>query len=492
MDRAKFITKSKYVRYVQCPRMFYFDEDPTIEKEISVITRGAIEQGIEVGKAARALFGAYKLVSTSSALEERFIQTKELLKSEDVTIAEAAFIYGDLYCAVDLLTKRGETINIYEVKSTTEIKKEHYYDTAFQYYVLRKLGYDPRSVNIVYVNSEYVRQGLIDITRFLRMDDVLGTMGYDPFIIEDNLDKIRALKGEPRFLAKSLCIDCEYKKKCFEGEPGDSILKLASYLKRNEYYNDGIKTFRALLSLGVPLKERQMRQIDFYYSKGSDDLYINRDAVRRFLKTISYPVYFLDFETMSYVFPPFDGMRPNQNLPFQYSLHILDGPSGNLRHEEYLASSLYDFRREVTEKLLGELKEDSSIIAFHASFEQGILRNMAEWFPEHRERIAELIAHFVDLEDPFKKEFVYKKDMQGRSSIKVVYPAMCPEHKEAYHDLEGVHNGGEAMEAFERLRVASRPDKEQIMHNLLKYCELDTMAMVELFFRLKEMANDEK
>jgi len=76
--------------------------------------------------------------------------------------------------------------------------------------------------------------------------------------------------------------------------------------------------------------------------------------------------------------------------------------------------------------------------------------------------------------------------MKGRSSIKVVLPALVPEMQKAYKELELVQNGGDAMNVFPKLATMPQEHRDRYRCALLKYCELDTLAMVKVLEKLKK------
>jgi len=79
--------------------------------------------------------------------------------------------------------------------------------------------------------------------------------------------------------------------------------------------------------------------------------------------------------------------------------------------------------------------------------------------------------------------------MGGSFSIKSVLPAIYPDDPSLdYHNLEGVHNGGEAMSVFPLIQYMEPTEKEKARNNLLKYCELDTYAMVKVWQALRKAA----
>ena len=89
---------------------------------------------------------------------------------------------------------------------------------------------------------------------------------------------------------------------------------------------------------------------------------------------------------------------------------------------------------------------------------------------------------------PFHNHDYYSKNMKGSYSIKYVLPSLFPNEKDLdYHNLDMVHNGSEAMNAYHELKNLSDSDKEILRNNMLKYCELDTYAMVKIYKKLKKI-----
>jgi hypothetical protein len=115
-----------------------------------------------------------------------------------------------------------------------------------------------------------------------------------------------------------------------------------------------------------------------------------------------------------------------------------------------------------------------------------VLKGLAKQFPQYKDHLLNISDNIVDLATPFQKRHYCLPDMKGKYSIKIVLPLLIPEMKKAYRDLDLIHNGGEAMQAFATLGKLT--DKDQIQRyrdSLLAYCELDTLAMVKILNVLK-------
>lgn len=80
--------------------------------------------------------------------------------------------------------------------------------------------------------------------------------------------------------------------------------------------------------------------------------------------------------------------------------------------------------------------------------------------------------------------------MKGSYSIKYVLPALVPDMAKAYKELDGVQNGSQAMNAFANMQKMEEGEKEKMRQSLLKYCELDTLAMVRVLEKLRKEINN--
>ena len=213
-----------------------------------------------------------------------------------------------------------------------------------------------------------------------------------------------------------------------------------------------------------------------------------RSKSKAFLDSLWYPLCHLDFETFDTPIPPFDGVRPYQKVPFQYSLHIQREAGAEPQHFEYLAPPNVDPRRELIEQLLAVIPVDACVLTYNQAFEKGVLRELAALFPDLAEAIEARVANVRDLMVPFRRRDVYRWQMRGSYSIKEVLPAMVPEL--SYEGLE-IANGMAAMQAYrEMCGSESGEELEKLRKAMLEYCRLDTLAMVRILERLPILAKN--
>lgn len=240
------------------------------------------------------------------------------------------------------------------------------------------------------------------------------------------------------------------------------------------------------LSSGEKINANQKRQVESVLYDKPDEYDV--EEIKKFLKTISYPIYHLDFETFQQAVPEFIGYRPYEQIPFQYSLHV-EYEDGRLEHFEFLAKEGEDPRRTLAEQLIKDIPLGVCSAAYNMSFEKTVLKHLAEEFPDLSAHLMDIHDNMHDLMIPFQKQYYYSKEMQGSYSIKYVLPALWPGDPELdYHNLEGVHNGSEASASFADMVNHTPEEIAEMRDNLLKYCGLDAYAMVKVLKKLKEIA----
>ncbi len=228
------------------------------------------------------------------------------------------------------------------------------------------------------------------------------------------------------------------------------------------------------------LTAKQREFVDFFVQK---QVSIDRASIQQAMAELTYPLYFFDFETIDYAIPKFDGCTPYQQVPFQYSCHILDA-DWTMTHCEYLHMNEGDPRRPLTESLLSHIGETGSLIAYNIPFERGVLHDLAAHLPEYADRLLDMADRLWDQLPIFRKH--YRDYRFGKSnSLKSVLPVIAPDL--SYKMLD-VQNGAQAQVVWEEMiGEGNTAVKNRLAKQLLKYCHLDTLAMVEIHHVLTQL-----
>ena len=345
------------------------------------------------------------------------------------------------------------------------------------------------------LNKDYVRRGNLDLQQlFLPVPldedpDFLAALGQVGTVLGD-LRKLLAQKGglSAGFHHRhSECKSCAYAEYCYCGLPSPNVFSINALRKQAEHYEKGIVTLKDVRNSGIKLNQRQKAQVDSYLDK--KDIIVDKANLKRFLDTIAYPVYHLDFESIEPVVPVCDDTKPLMQIPTQYSLHI-EYADGRVEHKEFLGETI-DPRREIAQSLVDDIPADATVLSYNKMFECDRLKELAERYLNLRDHLLSIHDHVIDLIVPFRKGYYYASAMGGSNSIKEVLPALMGNDPDLdYHALPFVHRGSEAMDAYLPMLEAQGPKRVWMREGLLKYCELDTLAMVKVLQKLREAAKD--
>ena len=486
------LSKSRYCRGLQCKKMLWLEKNKPDKKE-EINNDSILEQGNMVHEVARYLFGEHINIEYTQSLSEMVKDTYRTIESyKDVIITEASFTYQNNFCSVDILKKHNDEYEIYEVKSSTELKDVYINDASYQYYVLTNLGFKVTKCSIVIINNKYVRHGNIELDKLFIKEDITKNVINLQYTVEENINDINKYMDNELEQNKDIDINCfnpypcPFFKYCSKHLPKDNVFNIQGMRKSSMFnlYHDGIYSYKDLLSSDINDKYKQQIEYELYDKED----YINKDKIKEFLDTLTYPLYYLDFETYQMPIPLYDDASPYEQIPFQYSLHYIEKENGKLEHSEFLAEAGIDPRRSLAESLVRDIPKDVCTLAYNMSFEKGVIKRLANLYPDLSEHLLNIHDNIKDLMVPFRNRDYYTKNMHGSYSIKYVLPALFPNDKELdYHNLDLIHNGSEAMNSFKNLINLSKEEQEYVRDRLLKYCYLDTYAMVKIHNKLIEV-----
>ena len=490
-----YLSKSRYCKAVQCKKIIWlkkYKPEHAIQKAKDTV----LNNGTAVGQLAKELFGKYEDIEFNENLDIMIKQTQELLNNKPNIITEASFNYNNNFCSVDILKNKLDGIEIYEVKSSTEISEIYLDDVAYQYYILNNLGFNIKKACIVYINNKYIRQEELDLNKLFNIEDVTEITKTKQQEIKNNIYELNKYmeenkENEPKDDIGIKCFkpyECEFWEYCTRNLPKPNVFDIKGGMhldKKFEKYYEGKISFEDLQNEN--LNQKYLEQIEFELNDLQSK--IDKEAIKEIMRSLKYPLYFLDYETYQVAIPEINGTKPYQQLPFQYSLHIIKEEGAEIEHREFLADiNDKDFIRHFAESLIKDIPDNGSVIIYNKAFEPVRNREIAKMYPDLEDELERINRNMVDFLEPFKQRKYYTKEMQGSASIKYVLPALYPNDPELdYHNLPVVHNGGEASEAFLSLKEKSKEEQEKIRQGLLVYCKLDTYAMVKIWMKFNEI-----
>lgn len=482
------LTKSDYLKYLQCQKYLWLHKNrKDLIDGISEAQQAIFDQGYEVERYARMLFGeGIEVEQNFSAGRE---ETKRYVKDEHKTIFQATAMPEDLLARADILHYNEETEkwDIYEVKSTTEVDKTHIPDLAFQKVAFTRDGYDIGKTFLVCINHDYVRQGDIDPEKLFLIEDVTEEVSNTISIVEGDIPKALATikpKGEPNINIGKQCDKphaCAFKDYCWKDIPKYSIYDVTGIRE---------KKLQKLIDLGIlhitdipddfELSQNQQNQV---MAAKSGTPIISQSDIDSILGSLMWPLYFLDYESFAPAIPLFDGTKPYQQVCFQYSLHILRSPNDEPEHYEFLHTKTGIPIEDLLTSMRKNIGDEGTIIVWNKSFEATRNKEMGIMYPTYAAFLNSVNERMFDLRDIFTKQHFVHPEFKGSTSIKNVLPVLVPEL--SYKELE-IHDGGTASLRWYTCIYKNSPEKQETTDYLLKYCGLDSLAMVRIFERLSK------
>ncbi|XMB85672.1 DUF2779 domain-containing protein [Mycoplasmatota bacterium WC44] len=249
-------------------------------------------------------------------------------------------------------------------------------------------------------------------------------------------------------------------------------------------------------------REKNQIQREVYES---NEIYVKKNKIIDGVNIIKFPVYHLDFESFPCPLPRFNGEKPYNQSVFQYSLHIqtdFNECDKHTNHYEFLAGDSNDNRYELVKSMVDNIGSTGSIVVWNQAFEIARMKEFAEFYPEFKEVLYQMIDRVFDLmyvlksntklytalgysEESAKLFNYYHEDLQGSYSIKKVLPIFS---NLTYKDME-VGNGMEAVVAYINLHKLKGEEYKNKYNALLAYCKQDTWAMVEILDNIKVMVD---
>ena len=484
------LSKSQYVRGLQCHKaLWLLKHQSDLRQKPDAQAESLFETGHTVGELACHLFpGGVEIEFNAKDFDGMVRKTKALIEEGVEVIYEATFKEKGIFAMADILVKKDDGWEMYEVKASTGVKSYHQDDASIQWYALSNM-LPLKKAYIVHINNQYVRQGELDINKLFSSEDITEIVLAKQKQIPAVLTAIESmLKGdEPIIDIGPHCSDphgCDFSDHCWSHIPEPSVFNLyrMSGKKKFELYHQGKINYQDLADEEGLSK---VQNIQIASTLGNKAI-IDPGIIQEFMDTLEYPINYLDFETFYEAIPRFDGQKPYMQMPFQYSLHIQQ-EDGEMEHKEFLGDEHSDPRKDLLIQMLDDLTDSGSIMAFNMSFEKRMIKEMASAYPAYANKLLQLLDRFVDLLDPFRKLGYYHPDFNGSFSIKSVLPALFPNDPELDYKALNIQHGGMAMDTFANLHKLKEQDKRDgIRRDLLAYCRLDTLAMVKINQALRD------
>ncbi|MFZ6015287.1 MAG: DUF2779 domain-containing protein [Patescibacteria group bacterium] len=487
--KKPLLTKSHFTLYLQSPLELWLKVvRPDLLKPKTPENEMRFETGRIVDDLSRELYPGGIVVEGYN--EQGAKNTQTALAGGAKILYQPTAVTEGISARADLLVKaHGEAWDIHEVKSTTSTKDEHVFDLAFQRICFEAAGFKIGKLFLTHLNNEYVRHGKIDVAKLFAEDEVTEDVNAVLEQVRELIPQAQAVLSWPKELAEAELVQCKDIDTDYGNvlhwlnhqEPGErervlkgmNPFKLSGLLEKQDVSPDGLsKTF--LSSVGYKPPEKRW------------PLTINEAKIKQELDALVYPLYFYDYETFASAVPAFDGYRPYQAIPFQFSLAVQDTPGAKPRIFDFLMETFEDPVPSLIEALRANIGPKGTVISWHMGFENTRNKEMAVMHPEHADFLLDINERTFDLMQIFKKKLYVHPDFYGSASLKNVMPALIPDL--SYKNLN-IQEGGEASASWKPMTDPARPkaERDRIRKDEIAYCRLDVMAMVRILQLLQQL-----
>jgi hypothetical protein len=476
---------------MQCPKLLWRQvHQPETIPAHSEATQAIFKQGHEVGELAQSLYPDGISIPWETPPAEKLALTKSALQ-QGLPIYEATFSSSGAYAQVDILVPDGDSWNIIEVKSTTSVKGVNLHDLSLQRYACESSGIQVGKTILCHLNNEYVRQGALDIHQLFALADRTVEVQQ---LLSDVPERLRVLQQglasptEPLVAIGPHCsdpYDCVLQSECWSYLPDHSVFDLyRGGTKAWELFQKGVMDLKDSAS-HADLSDKQCIQVQAVRTGNPQ---VEAAPIRAFLSSLQYPLWFLDFETFSTAVPLYDGTKPYQQIPFQFSLHVVDAAGATPVHHGWLAEGSADPRPGFLDALQSVLGKPGDIVAYNISFERARLNELGRHFPQHAAWLAETNERFVDLITPFRQFSYYHPDQHGSCSLKAVLPALVGQ---GYEGMD-IAEGSAASREFVRVEHGDvdSDDRNATRRALEVYCAQDTLSLSSIIQEIDRLSKE--
>jgi hypothetical protein len=490
---SRLLSKTKYLHGLRCPLLLWTQANDAAKiPPVSTITQHRFDEGNMVGHFAKNLFPDGIDIPTDNFFGN-IQQTKRLLKARK-PLFEAGTLCGRLYARPDILNPvNDDAWDIYEVKSSTEARETNFHDVAFQKHVYQQAGIKIKHCFLIYIDSNYVKYGEIDPNELFYMEDISAAVEEATAGLEERINEMFAVMGSketPSVPIGSHCLspwDCDLKPVCWGSLPENSVFELTgNKTKQLLLFEKGVISINDIPE-EEPLSPKQAIQKECI---ATGRTHIDKSEICRFTSQVIYPAYFLEIKTASPAIPIYDGTRPYQNIPFQFSLHIVEGPGLAPVHYSFLAEGANDPRIRFLEEMSKRLGCHGSIIVDDAQFNTTVLQELAQAFPRYTGWAQDIIARLADLKAPFSNFHYYHPSQKGEATLEkalsVITDAGAKDGLSDDKRLAGITFINIVRGRF----TAGEADIAR--KELINSCEQETIDMIKLFRKLLEICTEDQ
>jgi len=489
------LSKSKLTAYRQCPKRLWLEiHQPELKDDSG--SEAAFAVGHQVGDVAQRIYdprGEGENVDPNlhgwDAARER---TKSLLESGERPIFEALLQIPGAFALIDVMlpdwTSGQLRWQIIEVKASTGVRDYQRDDVALQSYIAERMGVPVAKIGVAHIDNQFVYPGNEDYAGLLHFEDLTGESRERHTEVAKwvaEAQAVAAMESVPDIAVGDHCqqpFPCGFCNHCWQAVPQAvnpiEVLPRIGNAMVKDWELQGITELQDVPDAALNDKQLRVKSVML-----SGETYFDAPGAARALAFAGGDAYFMDFETIQFGVPIWQGTRPYQQIPFQFSVHSI-AEDGTMGHAAFLDLSGDDPREPFIQELIKACGSAGPIYVYNAGFERSRLNELAAGYPDHAQALGKVIERMVDLL-PIAREYYCNPEQRGSWSLKAMLRCIC--NDPGYEALDEVQDGQAAGQAFlKAIDTGTSPgERETIRKNLLEYCKLDTLATVKLWQMLK-------
>ncbi len=483
-----YLTKQKFQSFLRCEMAAWLNYHQNKSKESSAkkYHTSSIEYQ-KIRDVLKELYPGGAEVRYAKSVEDSIRSTLKYIKKR-IPVYSASLGRGDFFSVFDLLvpSKISDSWDIVSVKSQASYKKDNVLELAYQKLVAEKSGLNIDEIVLYTINADYFYRKKLDARKLFFKNSLTRKVNLEAHNVLKYCDKYFQVIGshappENPYICK-FPSDCLNRELCYPDLKDGNIFDLreGKDLSRN-LYKAGIVYLKDVPE-ETELTHKQAVQVE---CERTGKAHVVPEQIKSFLQHITYPLYFLDFETINPAVPFFQNTKPFQHIPTQYSLHVKLTKESELKHYSFLAKNKSDPRKKILKNLRKLISPSGKVIVYDAFFERRCLTESVELFPKFKEWWDIVSKNILDISIPFKSFHYYHPVQKGRASLKAVLPALTGLN---YDGLE-IHDGGTANQEFYKYLTTrmSHSEKKKLCQNMEEYCKMDTYALVEILNELEKL-----
>ena len=301
---------------------------PYLRDKLSIEQRAKFQRGTDVGVLAHEVFpgGLDMSPNAPSQFAKKAQETWDNLSNPEVKVMyEAVFQYNDTLIILDMLVRDDDRWMAVEVKSSMRLSDTYYNDAALQYYVLHGCGVPLSDFRLMYLNSDYVKDGPIDVQQLFKMESVMEYVVEREKFVAENVERLKAvvaLTHSPIINIGTQCHNpypCDFQGHCWKLIPKNSFLFTTAMDDETLFqcYFNGVNSNAKMLQQVEPDSE-EAHQID---ALETNSYYIDYKTLYSLApqpkpKSVAY----LNLLLYRPAVPEIDGTKPYEEMILAFAL----------------------------------------------------------------------------------------------------------------------------------------------------------------------------